>query len=159
MSRFSLVTPFGWVKELDGLWNLSPNGSFARANLPIAPWRNVTGIAPSVNYLSGPNLYWVGGSAGYTFNQFGLFQAVLVRGYSYPTIGLPDFQRVSAICGVTGGYLMVYNGMVLHHEDRRIHTRCCIPTRACRPRVTPCRACATARTTLTASPMPARRSG
>lgn len=120
-ARFPLVTPYGWVKDGDGLWNLSETGLFSRSPLPAAPWRNVVGIAPSTNYLYGANLLWVGSTSGYSyyynFYQRGLYQAVLVNGFTYPTIGLPDYQRVTALCGVTGGYYMVYNGMVLRHQD------------------------------------------
>ena len=48
---FSLVTPYGWARDFYGLWNLNANGGFSLSNLPIAPWRNVTGFAPSTNYL------------------------------------------------------------------------------------------------------------
>jgi hypothetical protein len=120
-ARFPLVTPYGWVKDGDGLWNLSDTGLFSRSPLPAAPWRNVTGFAPSTNYLYGANLLWVGTTSGYSyyynFYQRGLYQAVFVNGITYPTVGLPDYQRVSGICGVTGGYYMVYNGMVLRHQD------------------------------------------
>jgi hypothetical protein len=120
-SRFPLVTPYGWVKDGDGLWTLSDTGLFNRSPLPVAPWRGVVGIAPSINYLYGPNLLWVGTTSGYSyyysFNQRGMYQAVWVNGTTYPSIGLPDYQRVSALCGVTGGYYMVYNGMVLRHQD------------------------------------------
>jgi hypothetical protein len=119
--RFSLVTPYGWVKEGDGLWRLSDTGLFSRSGLPVAPWRGVVGIAPSTNYLYGANLLWVGSTSGYSyyynFYQRGLYQAIFANGTTVPTIGLPDYQRVSGICGVTGGYYMVYNGMVLHHQD------------------------------------------
>jgi hypothetical protein len=113
---FSLVSPYGWAKDSDGLWNLSDSGGFSRTNLPIAPWRNVVGFAPSTNYLYGPNLLWVG-SAAYFNYQPGIYQAVIVRGRSLPTYGLPDFWNVTAICGINGGFLMVYNGMLLRHLD------------------------------------------
>jgi hypothetical protein len=116
-ARYSLVTPYGWVKDGDGLWNLSDQGIFSRSGLPVAPWFNVTGIAPSTNYLYGPNLLWVGTAGSFNYYQRGIYQAVVVNGISYPTYGLPDFQRVTGICGVTGGHLMVYNGMILHHQD------------------------------------------
>jgi hypothetical protein len=117
MNKFSLVTPYGWVMDGAGLWNLSEDGFFNRSSLPIAPWRNVVGIAPSTNYLYGPNLLWVGTSTGYSYYQRGLYQAVKLNGITYPTYGIPDHQRVTAVCGVTGGYLMVYNGLVLLHQD------------------------------------------
>jgi len=113
---FSLVTPYGWVKEQDGLWSLGDNGAFSRSGLPIAPWRTVVGFAPSTNYLYGPNLLWVGAAAGFNYTR-GLYQAVNVAGRAYPTYALSDYQRVSAICGVSGGYLMVYNGLLLRHRD------------------------------------------
>lgn len=113
---FDLVTPYGWAKDSDGLWNLADSGGFSRTTLPIAPWRNVTGFAPSTNYLYGPNLLWVGSAAYFNYTP-GLYQAVIVRGRSLPTYGLPDFQSVTAICGISGGLLMVYNGMVLRHLD------------------------------------------
>jgi hypothetical protein len=116
-ARFTLVTPYGWVKDGDGLWNVTEDGLFNRATLPVAPWRNVVGIAPSTNYLYGPNLLWVGVATNYNYYQKGLYQAVVVNGISYPTLGIPDFQRVTGLCGVTGGYLMVYNGSVLLHKD------------------------------------------
>src|SRR5204862_3895658 len=50
---FTMVSPFGWVKDQDGLWSLGEDGSFSRSGLPIAPWRNVVGFAPSANYLYG----------------------------------------------------------------------------------------------------------
>ena len=116
-ARFTLVTPYGWVKDGDGLWNVSQDGVFNRSALPVAPWRNVVGIAPSTNYLYGPNLLWVGTGTNYYYYQKGLYQAVWVNGITYPTLGIPDYQRVSSLCGVTGGYLMVYNGSVLLHKD------------------------------------------
>jgi hypothetical protein len=113
---FSLVSPYGWAKDSDGLWNLTASGGFARTNLPIAPWRNVVGFAPSTNYLYGPNLLWVGSAVRFNYLP-GIYQAVIVRGQSLPTYGLPDFQSVTAITGISGGMLMVYNGMVLRHLD------------------------------------------
>jgi hypothetical protein len=113
---FTMVSPYGWVKDQDGLWNLGDDGMFSRSGLPIAPWRNVIGFAPSTNYLYGPNLLWVGAAAGFNYTR-GLYQAVLVGGRTYPTYLLPDYQNVTAICGVTGGYLMVYMGELLRHHD------------------------------------------
>jgi len=113
---FSLVSPYGWVRDSAGLWSLSDDGHFSLVNLPIAPWRNVVGFAPSTNYLYGPNLLWVGTAPGFSY-QKGLYQAVVVNGRTYPALGLPDFQRVTGICGITGGLLIVYNGTVLPHHD------------------------------------------
>jgi hypothetical protein len=113
---FTLVSPYGWVRDLDGLWRLTDSGAFTPTSLPVAPWRNVIGFAPSTNYLYGPNLLWVG-SAAYFNYQKGLYQAVIVRGRSYPTYGLPDFQNCTGICGINNGYLMVYEGRVLLHQD------------------------------------------
>lgn len=114
--HFMLVTPFGWAKEYDGLWSLNAGGGFSRTGLPIAPWRNVTGFTPSTNYLYGPNLLWVGSAAYFDYTP-GVYQAVFVNGRSLPTLGIPDFESVTAICGTTGGFLMVYNGMLLRHQD------------------------------------------
>jgi hypothetical protein len=116
-NRYSMVSPFGWVKDGDGLWNLSDQGVFTRTGLPIAPWYNVSGIAPSTNYLYGANLLWVGTAGNFNYYQRGIYQSVVVNGISYPTYGLPDFQRVTALCGVSVGYYMVYNGSILHHQD------------------------------------------
>jgi hypothetical protein len=113
---FSLISPYGWAKDSDGLWNLTDSGGFSRTSLPIAPWRNVVGFAPSTNYLYGPNLLWVGSAVRFNYLP-GLYQAVIVRGRSLPTYGLPDFQDVTGICGINGGFLMVYDGMVLRHLD------------------------------------------
>ena len=103
--------PSAGIKNSDGLWNLADDGSFSRSSLPIAPWRNVIGFAPSTNYLYGPNLIWIGTSAN-TFPIYarGLYQAVFVNGRSYPALGLPDYQRVTAVCGITGGHYIVYSG-------------------------------------------------
>ncbi len=113
---FTLVSPFGWVRDLDGLWNLTDSGAFARSGLPIAPWRNVTGFAPSTNYLYGPNLLWVG-SAAYFNYQRGFYQAVNVGGRSLPTYGLPDYLDCTGVCGITHGYVIVYDGRVMQHLD------------------------------------------
>jgi hypothetical protein len=113
---FSLVSPYGWAKDSDGLWYLTASGGFARTSLPVAPWRNVVGFAPSTNYLYGPSLLWVGSAVRFNYLP-GIYQAVVVRGRSLPTYGLPDFQSVTALCGINGGLLMVYNGMVLRHLD------------------------------------------
>jgi hypothetical protein len=115
-ASYMLVSPFGWAKDSDGLWKLADDGSFSRVNLPIAPWRNVIGFAPSTNYLYGPNLIWVGTSATYFPLVRGLYQAVFVNGHNYPALGLPDFQRVTAVCGITGGHYMVYSGMIYRHR-------------------------------------------
>jgi hypothetical protein len=113
---FTMVSPFGWVKDQDGLWTLGDNGAFSRTGLPVAPWRNVVGFAPSTNYLYGANLLWVGAAAGFNYTR-GLYQAVIVGGRTYPTYLVPDYRNVSAICGVSGGYVMVYNGQILRHHD------------------------------------------
>jgi hypothetical protein len=115
--RFLLVSPYGWVKDADGLWNLEENGTFTRSSLPVAPWRNVVGFAPSTNYLYGANLLWVGTASTGFYYQRGLYQAVFVNGRSYPTPGLWDHYRVTDVCGVTGGHYMVYSGMVLRYRD------------------------------------------
>jgi hypothetical protein len=115
-ARFSLVTPFGWVWEPDGLWSLSDQGFFSRVGGPSPSWRAVTGVAPSSNYLYGPNLLWVGIAPGLNV-QRGLFQVVVVNGASRSTYGIPDFQRVTALAGVTGGHCMVYSGLVLRHME------------------------------------------
>src|SRR5205823_3342291 len=62
------------------------------------------------------NLLWVGAAAGFNYTR-GLYQAVIVGSRTYPTYAISDYQRVSAICGVSGGYLMVYNGQLLRHHD------------------------------------------
>src|SRR5260370_11644795 len=117
-SRFTLVSPYGWVADAAGLWEVNDNGTFRRSGLAVASWRNVVGVGASTNYLYGPNLLWVGTALGFSYQQ-GLYQAVNVFGRPYAALGLPQpvDQLVTGICGVNGGLMIVYSGLVLRHLD------------------------------------------